>query len=103
VNACPGKRFGSRSPACELPHASSMSAVHLAMGTIRFDPALERTGPSPDALVSRYAVAGGDVQEPLLAALTVRSGSEWTCLRGDGNIYRFNESAALVHRIRGTK
>jgi hypothetical protein len=61
-----------------------MSAVHLAMGTIRFDPELERIGPSPDALVSHYAVAGGDVQGPLLAALTVQSGSEWTCLRGDG-------------------
>jgi hypothetical protein len=63
---------------------SSMSAVHLAMGTIRFDPALERIGPSPDALISHYAVAGGEIQGPQLAVLTVQSGSEWTTLGGDG-------------------
>lgn len=61
-----------------------MSAVHLAMGTIRFDSALERIGPSPDALISHYEVAGGDVRGPRLAALTVQSGSEWTTLGGDG-------------------
>jgi hypothetical protein len=61
-----------------------MSAVHLAMGTIRFDPMSERIGPSPDELISHYGVAGGDVQGSALAALTVQSGSEWTFLRGDG-------------------
>src|SRR5271168_5332014 len=76
--------LGSRSLARTHSHTVSMSAVHLAMGTIRFEPTLERIGPSPDALLSHYAVAGGDVQGPALEALTVQSGSEWTSLRGDG-------------------
>src|ERR1700693_2709720 len=74
----------SGSPARTCTRARSMSAVHLAMGTIRFDSALERIGPSPDALISHYAVAGGDIQGPRLAALTIQSGSEWTTLGGDG-------------------
>jgi hypothetical protein len=75
---CPG----SPSPVRTQSHA--MSAVHFAMGTIRFDPTLERIGPSPDALLSHYAIVGGDVRGPGLAALTVQSGSEWTSLGGDG-------------------
>lgn len=64
--------------------ANPLSAVHIAMGTIRFDPTLERIGPSPDALISHYAVVGGDVCGPALEPLTVLSGSEWTFLGGDG-------------------
>lgn len=78
------RHLGSRSLARTNSHTVPMSAVHLAMGTIRFDATLERIGPSPDALLSHYAVAGGDVQGPGLEALTVQSGSEWTSLRGDG-------------------